>query len=115
MVIREKDGTLRTPSVDEQETYTHSFFPALHQKRQLEPMFQPGPLKELMAGNLHVTLLDAICRSRQPHQRDYIRVHAAVYDNVDSRRIYNILQDTPHWTRFVDYLVARNQVRQMLS
>lgn len=110
MVIREKDGTLRTPTTDEHEMYNHVFYPATYQKRQLPPMFQPAALKEMLQSNLHVDLLDEISRCRQPHQRDYIRVHASVYDNVDSRRIYNILQDTPHWTRFIDYLVTRNQV-----
>ncbi len=40
-----------------------------------------------------------------------MRVHAAVYENVDSRRIYSLLQGTPHWDRFVDWLAAQGQVR----
>ncbi len=33
-----------------------------------------------------------------------------MYENIDSRRIYNVLQDTPHWVRFVDWLVSRGQM-----
>ena len=50
------------------------------------------------------------CFALSRGQPDYIRVHKTVYENIDSRRIYSILQDTPHWTRFIDFIVSKHQV-----
>jgi len=32
---------------------------------------------------------------RKSHQPDYVRVHRAVYDDIDARQIYGILQVRP--------------------
>eukprot|EP00051_Salpingoeca_urceolata_P023321 m.393715 g.393715 ORF g.393715 m.393715 type:complete len:436 (+) comp20092_c0_seq1:252-1559(+) len=115
IVVRETDGTLRTADAAERDRFNQKVFPHTGKRGSLPAMFDERYFGRcLTERHLHATALDIVSRLRQPHQPDYVRIHRAVYDDVDARGVYSLLQDTPHWAGFAAYLLRSNRIDNLV-
>lgn len=114
--VRESDGTLRTANEEERDRMNQQYFSSKHQPLHLPGLFtSPEALSEALRMNQHPSILDIICKLRSHDSRDYIKVHRKVYEDVNERRVFSILQDTPHFYGFVRWLIAENEIEPLLT
>lgn len=115
--LRESDGTLRTATPDERDKYNQVFFPKRFKRYNVPELFKsPEDMKNILQEeNLHIVFLDEIIRIQRPHQSAYIATHETVYEDIEERRIYSVLQGTRHWMDFVKYLIAEGQINGLLE
>eukprot|EP00047_Mylnosiga_fluctuans_P004267 m.233566 g.233566 ORF g.233566 m.233566 type:complete len:446 (+) comp12533_c0_seq1:25-1362(+) len=108
--IREEDGTLRTANAEERDKINLNFFVQPFKKQALPKKFDDANLPALLADNLHADILDEVVLLRKSHQPDYVRVHRAVYEDIETRQIYSVLQETPHWRDFFAFLAEEKRL-----
>ena len=51
-------------------------------------------LSTLLSDNQHRIVLDAVRATQYPYQKDYQRVHQAVYEDIEQRKVYSVVQVT---------------------
>ena len=110
ILLREPCGTLRTATPSERDRYNQQFFPKTYKVFQAPALFSDEALlREACARGVHLLLLGRVCKLQQPHQSPYKLTHRVVFDDIDARGAYGVLQKTPHWEGFVAHLVAEGR------
>ncbi|EDQ87276.1 uncharacterized protein MONBRDRAFT_33445 [Monosiga brevicollis MX1] len=113
--IRETDGTLRTANSEERDQYLTEFVAGHKKSVRAPPMCREPALTRLIGENQHRHLLDAVTATQYPYQKDYREVHARVYEDVETRKLYSLMQDTVHWPSFLLWLVDTEQTDGLLT
>jgi len=114
IVVREPNGVLREAAWEERERMNYIYFPKEGQKFQLPPMLTEEHLPNIFEQNRHVDALDLVSIQCQPDSPDYIRVHEHVYDNIDRKSLYHLLESTRHYGGMVFYLVSNKRINGLI-
>eukprot|EP00039_Didymoeca_costata_P001120 m.49905 g.49905 ORF g.49905 m.49905 type:complete len:373 (+) comp10638_c0_seq1:221-1339(+) len=114
--MREKDGTLRTADQDERDRINWKYFGKKGHVKWIQSVFSDmDELKIALGQFAHPYLLDELCKVRSEKDATYIKVHIEVYRDVEKRKCYSVLQDTPHFRGFVQWLVNNDKVEGFLQ
>ncbi|XP_068441296.1 small ribosomal subunit protein mS22 [Clinocottus analis] len=110
IVVREPNGTLRKASWEERDRLVQVYFP--REGRQITPplIFNEGNLKMVFSQDRHEDVLDLCLVQFEPDSSDYIRVHAATYEDLDKHGKYELLRSTRHFGGMAWYLLGARRV-----
>ncbi|XP_019905220.1 28S ribosomal protein S22, mitochondrial isoform X2 [Esox lucius] len=105
IVVREPSGTLRKASWEERDRMVQVYFPKEGRRLMAPPIFKEENLKDR-----HVDLLDLCQVQFEPDSSEYIRVHAATYEDLEKQRKYDLLRSTRHFGGMAWFLVNTRTV-----
>jgi len=115
LFVREKDGTLRTADQDERNRLNQMYFPRQNNPLRLPIIFEEDDtLAAVLLFNRHPSILDSICKVRPADSPMYISTHIKIYEDIDSKHIFSLLQDTVHWYGFCRWAIAERKIDNML-
>ncbi|XP_034404082.1 28S ribosomal protein S22, mitochondrial [Cyclopterus lumpus] len=106
IVVREPDGTLRKASWEERDRLVQVYFPKEGRKLTAPLIFKEGNLKMVFSQDRHEDVLDLCLVQFEPDSSDYIRVHAATYEDLDKHGKYELLRSTRHFGGMTWYLLG---------
>eukprot|EP00056_Hartaetosiga_gracilis_P000874 m.41061 g.41061 ORF g.41061 m.41061 type:complete len:338 (-) comp10395_c0_seq4:75-1088(-) len=110
IVIREKDGTLRTSTPQERERFNQEFFAQPWKRLDLPAHCHPTVMPRLLKEFQHKFILDAVVKSVTIERKAYAEMHKKVYNDVVDQGIFHALQDSQHWPAFVRWLKRENKI-----
>ncbi|CAB1430053.1 unnamed protein product [Pleuronectes platessa] len=110
IVVREPDGTLRKASWDERDRLVQVYFPKEGRKLTAPLIFKEENMKMVFAQDRHEDVLDLCLVQFEPDSSEYIRVHAAAYEDLDKHGKYELLCSTRHFGGMAWYLVNARRV-----
>uniref|UniRef100_A0A3P8RKZ1 Mitochondrial ribosomal protein S22 n=1 Tax=Amphiprion percula TaxID=161767 RepID=A0A3P8RKZ1_AMPPE len=110
IVVREPNGTLRKASWEERDRLIQVYFPKSGRKITAPLIFEEKNLKLVYSQDRHEDVLDLCLVQFEPDSSEYIRVHAATYENVDKHGKYDLLRSTRHFGGLTWYLVNARRV-----
>ena len=67
--------------------------------RRAPPSIRGEPLRLLLEANEHAFVLDEVERTQLPYQTDYVDIHAIVFEDIEQRRLFSVLQVRPRTVR----------------
>uniref|UniRef100_A0A1A8CT24 Mitochondrial ribosomal protein S22 n=1 Tax=Nothobranchius kadleci TaxID=1051664 RepID=A0A1A8CT24_NOTKA len=110
IVVREPDGTLRKATWEERDRMIQVYFPK--EGRLITPhlIFKEENLKFVFSQDRHEDVLDLCLVQFEPDSSDYIKVHAATYEDLDKHGKYDLLRSTRHFGGLAWYLVSARRV-----
>ncbi|CAB1348139.1 unnamed protein product [Coregonus sp. 'balchen'] len=97
IVIREPTGTLRKASWEERDRILQVYFPKGGRRLTAPPVFKEENLKVVFGQDRHEDVLDLCQVQFEPDSSEYIRVHAATYENLEKMGKYGLLRSTRHF------------------
>ncbi|KAL5471361.1 hypothetical protein EMCRGX_G029472 [Ephydatia muelleri] len=115
IVVREKNGNLREATWNERDRMCQIYFPALGRQLTLPAMLQGSDLARLLKEQRHEEVLERANIQCEPDSVDYIRVHHAVYDDIASRGLYDLLRSTRHFGGLLWYLMTRQLLKGIVE
>ncbi|XP_029629501.1 28S ribosomal protein S22, mitochondrial [Salmo trutta] len=110
IVIREPTGTLRKASWEERDRILQVYFPKEGRRLTAPPVFKEENLKVVFGQARHEDMLDLCQVQFEPDSSEYIRVHAATYEDLEKMGKYDLLRSTRHFGGLVWYLVNARRV-----
>ncbi|RVE64386.1 hypothetical protein OJAV_G00125360 [Oryzias javanicus] len=105
IVIREPDGALRKATWQERDRLIQVYFPKEGRKLTPPLIFREENLKMVFSQDRHEDVLDLCLVQFEPDSSDYIRVHAATYEDLEKHGKYDLLRSTRHFGGMAWYLV----------
>ncbi|XP_041797165.1 28S ribosomal protein S22, mitochondrial [Chelmon rostratus] len=110
IVIREPNGTLRKATWDERDRLIQVYFPKDGRKISPPLIFKEENLKMVFSQDRHEDVLDLCLVQFEPDSSEYIRVHAATYEDLDKQEKYELLRSTRHFGGMAWYLLNARRV-----
>ncbi|KAJ7990575.1 hypothetical protein DPEC_G00301810 [Dallia pectoralis] len=110
IVIREPTGTLRKASWEERDRLVQVYFPKEGRRLVAPPIFKEENLKHVFGQDRHADVLDLCQVQFEPDSSEYIRAHAAVYEDLEKHRKYDLLRSTRHFGGLTWYLVNARRI-----
>lgn len=110
VVVREPNGTLRKATWEERDRLIQVYFPKEGRKLAPPHIFKEENLKMVFSQDRHKDALDLCLVQFEPDSSDYIRVHAATYEDLDKHGKYDLLRSTRHFGGMAWYLVNAHRV-----
>ncbi|XP_023280799.1 28S ribosomal protein S22, mitochondrial [Seriola lalandi dorsalis] len=110
IVVREPNGTLRKANWEERDRLIQVYFPKDGRKLTAPLIFKEENLKMVFSQDRHADVLDLCLVQFEPDSSEYIRVHAATYEDVDKHGKYELLRSTRHFGGMAWYLVNAPRV-----
>lgn len=116
VLVRENDtGVLREGTWDERDRMQFIYWPKEGQHHEIVPMLQDEHLPRVFDQLRHKDILDFINIQCEPDAPDYLRVHECVYDDLEQRQMYHLLDSTRHYGGMVFYYVTRKKTNTLLG
>ncbi|XP_074535728.1 small ribosomal subunit protein mS22 [Halichoeres trimaculatus] len=110
IVVREPDGTLRKADWAERDRLIQVYFPKEGRKLTTPLIFKEENLKMVFSQDRHEDVLDLCLVQFEPDSSEYIRVHAATYEDLDKHSKYDLLRSTRHFGGMAWYLLNARRV-----
>jgi len=110
IVVREPDGTLRKASWEERDRLVQVYFPKEGRKLTAPLIFKEENLKLVFSQDRHEDVLNLCLVQFEPDSSEYIRVHAATYEDLDKHNKYELLRSTRHFGGMAWYLLNARRV-----
>ncbi|KAM6933789.1 small ribosomal subunit protein mS22 [Xenentodon cancila] len=110
IVVREPNGTLRKAAWEERDRLVQVYFPKEGRKLTAPLIFKEENLKMAFSQDRHEDVLNLCLVQFEPDSSDYIRVHAATYEDLDKHGKYDLLRSTRHFGGMAWYLVKARRV-----
>ncbi|KAJ0022425.1 hypothetical protein NQD34_009915 [Periophthalmus magnuspinnatus] len=110
IVVREPNGTLRKATWEERDRLIQVYFPKEGRKLTPHHIFKDENLKMVFSQDRHEDVLDLCLVQFEPDSSDYIRVHAATYEDLEKHGKYDLLRSTRHFGGMAWYLVNARRV-----
>ncbi|XP_035536155.1 28S ribosomal protein S22, mitochondrial [Morone saxatilis] len=110
IVIREPSGTLRKATWEERDRLVQTYFPKEGRKLVAPLLFKEENLKMVFSQDRHEDVLDLCLVQFEPDSSEYIRVHAATYEDLDKHGKYELLRSTRHFGGMAWYLLNARRV-----
>uniref|UniRef100_A0A3B5ATS2 28S ribosomal protein S22, mitochondrial-like n=1 Tax=Stegastes partitus TaxID=144197 RepID=A0A3B5ATS2_9TELE len=110
IVVREPNGTLRKATWEERDRLIQAYFPKTGRKITPPVLFKDANLKTVFSQDRHEDVLDLCLVQFEPDSSEYIRVHAATYEDLDKHGKYDLLRSTRHFGGMTWYLVNARRV-----
>ncbi|KAF1393719.1 hypothetical protein PFLUV_G00018950 [Perca fluviatilis] len=110
IVVREPNGTLRKAKWEERDRLIQVYFPKDGRKLSAPLIFKEENLKMVFSQDRHEDVLDLCLVQFEPDSSDYIRVHAATYEDLDKHDKYELLRSTRHFGGMAWYLLSARRV-----
>ncbi|KAK7882774.1 hypothetical protein WMY93_028948 [Mugilogobius chulae] len=110
IVVREPSGTLRKASWEERDRLIQVYFPKEGRKLTPHPIFTEENMKMVFSQDRHEDVLDLCLVQFEPDSSDYIRVHAATYEDLEKHGKYDLLRSTRHFGGMAWYLLNARRV-----
>ncbi|KAF6716879.1 28S ribosomal protein S22, mitochondrial [Oryzias melastigma] len=110
IVIREPNGALRKATWEERDRLIQVYFPKEGRKLTPPLIFKEENLKMVFSQDRHQDVLDLCLVQFEPDSSDYIRVHAATYEDLEKHGKYDLLRSTRHFGGMAWYLVNSRRV-----
>ncbi|XP_072249093.1 small ribosomal subunit protein mS22 [Leuresthes tenuis] len=110
IVVREPDGTLRKATWEERDRLVQVYFPKEGRKLTAPLIFKEENLKMVFSQDRHEDVLNLCLVQFEPDSSDYIKVHAATYEDLDKHGKYELLRSTRHFGGMAWYLVSARRV-----
>ncbi|XP_054453252.1 28S ribosomal protein S22, mitochondrial [Anoplopoma fimbria] len=114
IVVREPSGTLRKATWEERDRNVQVYFPKEGRKLTAPLIFKEENLKMVFSQDRHEDVLDLCLVQFEPDSSDYIRVHAATYEDLDKHGKYELLSSTRHFGGMAWYLLNARRVDGLL-
>ncbi|KAF7654079.1 hypothetical protein LDENG_00074700 [Lucifuga dentata] len=114
IVVREPDGTLRKATWDERDRLIEVYFPKEGRKLTAPLIFKEENLKMVFSQDRHEDVLDLCLVQFEPDSSEFIRVHAATYEDLDKQGKYELLRSTRHFGGMAWYLLKARRVDGLL-
>ncbi|KAI3354519.1 hypothetical protein L3Q82_019026, partial [Scortum barcoo] len=110
IVVREPNGILRKATWEERDRLIQTYFPKEGRKITPPLLFKEENLKMVFSQHRHEDVLDLCLVQFEPDSAEYIRVHAATYEDLDKHGKYELLHSTRHFGGMAWYLVNARRV-----
>ncbi|XP_070761336.1 small ribosomal subunit protein mS22 isoform X2 [Enoplosus armatus] len=110
IVVREPNGTLRKATWEERDRLIQIYFPKEGRKLTAPLVFKEENLKMVFSQDRHEDVLDRCLVQFEPDSSEYIRVHAATYEDLDKHGKYELLRSTRHFGGMAWYLLNARRV-----
>ncbi|CAK6965401.1 S ribosomal protein S22%2C mitochondrial [Scomber scombrus] len=110
IVVREPNGTLRKANWGERDRLIQVYFPKEGRKITPPLIFKEENLKMVFSQDRHEDVLNLCLVQFEPDSPEYIRVHAATYEDLDKHGKYELLSSTRHFGGMAWYLVNARRV-----
>ncbi|TKS81405.1 28S ribosomal protein S22, mitochondrial [Collichthys lucidus] len=110
IVVREPNGTLRKATWEERDRLVQVYFPKEGRKLTTPLIFKEENLKMVFSQDRHEDVLDLCLVQFEPDSSEYIRIHAATYENLDKHGKYDLLRSTRHFGGMTWYLLNARRV-----
>ncbi|XP_029373789.1 small ribosomal subunit protein mS22 [Echeneis naucrates] len=110
IVVRETDGTLRKATWEERDRLIQVYFPKEGRKLTVPQVFKEENLKMVFSQDRHEDVLDLCLVQFEPDSLEYIKVHVAIYEDLDKHGKYELLRSTRHFGGMAWYLVNARRV-----
>ncbi|KAM9812541.1 28S ribosomal protein S22, mitochondrial [Syngnathus typhle] len=110
IVVRETDGTLRKATWEERDRLIQVYFPRDGRKITTPLLFTEENLKMVFSQDRHEDALDLCLVQFEPDSSQYIKVHAATYEDLDKHGKYELLRSTRHFGGMAWYLVNARRI-----
>lgn len=110
IVVREPDGTLRKANWEERDRLIQVYFPKEGRKLTVPLIFKEENLKMVFSQDRHEDVLDLCLVQFEPDSSEYIRVHAATYEDLEKHSKYDLLRSTRHFGGMAWYLLNARRV-----
>eukprot|EP00794_Sanderia_malayensis_P015386 gene15386-16965_t len=115
IVVREPNGVLREATWHERERMNFIYFPREGQSYELQPMLTDEYLPVVFDQMRHVDVLDLVCLQCAADSPDYIRVYNRTYDDIDSKRLYYVLESTRYHGGMIFHYISHKRIRGYLA
>ncbi|XP_075956317.1 small ribosomal subunit protein mS22 [Anarhichas minor] len=106
IVVREPNGALRKATWEERDRLVQVYFPKDGRKLAAPLIFKEENIKMVFSQDRHEDVLDLCLVQFEPDSSDYIRVHAATYEDLDKHGKYELLRSTRHFGGLAWYLLS---------
>ncbi|XP_077423038.1 small ribosomal subunit protein mS22 [Vanacampus margaritifer] len=110
IVVRETNGTLRKATWEERDRLIQAYFPKDGRKVTAPLLFSEENLKMVFSQDRHEDVLDLCLVQFEPDSSQYIKVHAATYEDLEKHGKYELLRSTRHFGGMAWYLVNARRV-----
>ncbi|XP_019950630.2 small ribosomal subunit protein mS22 [Paralichthys olivaceus] len=110
IVVREPSGTLRKATWEERDRLIQVYFPKEGRKLTAPLLFKEENMKMVFSQDRHEDVLDLCLVQFEPDSSEFIRVHAATYEDLDKHGKYELLSSTRHFGGMAWYLVNARRV-----
>ncbi|XP_061638750.1 28S ribosomal protein S22, mitochondrial [Phyllopteryx taeniolatus] len=110
IVVRETNGTLRKATWEERDRLIQVYFPKEGRKLTTPLLFSEENLKMAFSQDRHKDVLDLCLVQFEPDSSQYIKVHAATYENLEKHGKYELLRSTRHFGGMAWYLVNARRI-----
>lgn len=114
IVVREPSGVLRKATWEERDRLIQVYFPKEGRKIIPPLIFKEENLKMVFSQDRHEDVLNLCLVQFEPDSSDYIKVHAATYEDIDKHGKYELLRSTRHFGGMAWYLVNARRVDGLL-
>ncbi|XP_045929548.1 28S ribosomal protein S22, mitochondrial [Micropterus dolomieu] len=115
IVVREPSGTLRKATWEERDRLIQVYFPKDGRKLTAPLIFKEENLKMVFSQDRHEDVLDLCLVQFEPDSSEYIRVHAATYEDLDKHGKYELLRSTRHFGGMAWYLLNARRVDGLIG
>lgn len=110
IVVREPNGVLRKATWEERDRLIQVYFPKDGRKLTPHLIFKEENLKMVFSQDRHEDVLDLCLVQFEPDSSEYIRVHAATYEDLEKHGKYEVLRSTRHFGGMAWYLLNARRV-----
>ncbi|XP_033107714.1 28S ribosomal protein S22, mitochondrial-like [Anneissia japonica] len=113
IVVREPDGTLRKAKWEERDRLTQIYFPRQGRALVAPTLFEN--LQNFFTSDRHEELLDLTCVQFEPDDKNFIRVHKSVYEDIGNTWKYDLLRSTRHFGGMAYYFTLNKRIDGLLT
>ncbi|XP_019717100.1 small ribosomal subunit protein mS22 [Hippocampus comes] len=110
ILVRETNGTLRKATWEERDRLIQVYFPKDGRKITPHLLFNEENLKMVFSQDRHEDVLDLCLVQFEPDSSQYIKVHAATYEDLEKHGKYELLRSTRHFGGMAWYLVNARRI-----
>ncbi|XP_061774863.1 28S ribosomal protein S22, mitochondrial [Nerophis ophidion] len=110
ILVRETNGKLRKATWEERDRLIQVYFPKDGRRITTPPFFKEENVKMLFSQDRHKDVLDLCLVQFEPDSSEYIKVHAATYEDLDKHGKYDLLRSTRHFGGMAWYLVNAHRI-----
>lgn len=114
IVIRGRDGTLATASLDVRKKLNQFYFPLNGRQVRVPKLFEADNLKELLAKDQFEFVLDAMCIQFEPYEKEFHEISAFAYEFIDEHKKFDALRSTRHFGPMAFFLAWHNRTDNLL-
>ncbi|XP_078043158.1 mitochondrial ribosomal protein S22 [Augochlora pura] len=114
IVVREPDGRLRHAFRAERDRMNQVYFPVVGKELETPKMFFDEHFTSLLDREEYVFILDRACIQFEPDDPEYHRITKAVYEDVNSKRKFDIVRSTRHFGPLAFHLAWVKNIENLL-